>query len=389
MIPFEKAKSSRIANIIEDGRWAGPQKRITLVSSALKKHRVETIVLLPNQESDQFRQELDSVSVVWKALPLHRLGRGWKTLALYLITFIPDVWSIFRELRRGQFDAVHVSGGVWQIKGVLAGRLAAVPVIWHLNDTMKAASLVVLFSLLGRLANGFFVAANRVKVCYLDGTSLSKVPFRLIPAPVNTIAYCAQSVLSDETISALPFPRIVTVGNVGPLKGLETLIDAAALLLGKRTEFSVVVAGPIYSSQVWYHEQLLTRIRQGCLNEKFHFVGAQENIPSVLKCADVYVCSSTAEASPMAVWEAMSMACAIVSTDVGDVAEYIRHGESGLIVPVGDAQAMADAITLLASDAELRLRLGHRAREIACRELDIEIIAGKTAAGYAAIIAST
>ena len=82
------------------------------------------------------------------------------------------------------------------------------------------------------------------------------------------------------------------------------------------------------------------------------------------------------------------MGCAIVSTDGGDVSEYIKSGENGFVVPVGDAQAMADAITRLAADAVLCKEFGLRAREVACRELDISVIAEKTACAYRAIIAA-
>src|SRR3989339_2017157 len=69
----------KAANLIEEGRWGGPQKRITLVATALNDHAIETTVLLPWRDSERFRQALDSAGVAWKALPLHRLGRDWYT----------------------------------------------------------------------------------------------------------------------------------------------------------------------------------------------------------------------------------------------------------------------------------------------------------------------
>ena len=384
----ESLRPLRVANIIEEGRWAGPQKRITLVSSALKQHAVETVVLLPKWESAHFREELDKAGVASKALSLHRLGRGWKTLAIYALTFFTDVFAIWRVLRRGHFDAIHVSGGAWQFKGVIAGRLACTPVIWHLNDTQMPSLLVALFRKIGKLANGFIVAAKRVRYYYIDGTTLDNIPVFLVPAPVVTALYSPSVAARDEQIFALETPRIVTVANVNPTKGLQTLIDAVASLSEKLVGFSIIIVGPVYSSQASHFEQLQSRIKTAHLDNNVHFVGVKEDIPSVLSYADVYVCASIAEASPMAVWEAMSMGCAIVSTDVGDVAEYIENGKNGLVVPVGDAQAMADAIARLAADAELRCQFGQRAREVACRELDISVIAEKTASAYRVILAS-
>lgn len=378
----------RIANIIEEGRWGGPQKRITLVSHALRQHAVETVVLFPERESERFRQELDKVTVAWKALPLHRLGRGWKTLAIYALTFITDVLAIWLELRRGHYDAVHVSGGAWQFKGAIAGRLAGTLVIWHLNDTQMPRLVEVLFKTIGKLADAFFVSANRVRHYYIAGTMLENIPVYLVPPPVVTVQYSSAVAAQDAQIAALAAPRIVTVANINPVKGLQTLIDAAALLKERLDEFSVVIVGPVFSTQRVYHEELLKQIKDACLEMKVHFVGAREDVPSVMNCADVYVCASFAESGPMTVWEAMSMGCAIVSTDVGDVAEYIKSGENGFIVPVGDAQAMADAIAELAADPELRRQFGLRARDVACQELDISVIAEKTASAYGVIIAA-
>ena len=383
----ETSRPLRIANIIEEGRWGGPQKRITLVSAALKAHAVETVVLLPKKESEHFQQELDKEGVAWKTLSLHRLGRGWKTLVIYALTFFFDVFTIWRLLRRGSYDAIHVSGGAWQLKGAIAGRLSGTPVIWHLNDTQMPTVLVMLFNIMGRLADGFFVAANRVRRYYIDGTALAKTPVHLIPAPVVTANYSPEVAAGDDQIANFPAPRIVTIANVNPIKGLKTLIDAAALLKKGLVDFSVVVVGAQYSSQRVHFKQLQTMIKAASLDNNIHFVGARKNVASVLKSADTFVCASFAEASPMAVWEAMSMGCAIVSTDVGDVSEYIKSGENGFVVPVGDAQAMADAITRLAADAVLRKEFGLRAREVACRALDISVIAEKTACAYRAIIA--
>jgi len=378
----------KAANLIEEGRWGGPQKRITLVATALNDHAIETTVLLPWRDSERFRQALDSAGVAWKALPLHRLGRDWYTLLSYGLTFVLDIYHLWRELRTGGYDLIHVSGGAWQIKGPIAGRLAGVPVIWHLNDTQMPRALVTQFKYLGRLADGFFIAANRVKKYYIDGTALEKVPAYSIPAPVVTRDYSYQAANVDNSICSKNFPRIVTVSNISPIKGLQTLIEASALLKGRLENFSVSIVGVLHSNQKKYFSELTELCKKYGLDNNILFEGERQHVQGVLKCADIYVCCSVAEASPMAVWEAMSMGCAIVSTDVGDVAEYIQNGVNGFVVPVGDAQAMADTILKLAGDEALRLDFGKKAREVACRELDLSVIAERTAKGYRAVCAA-
>ncbi len=88
----------------------------------------------------------------------------------------------------------------------------------------------------------------------------------------------------------------------------------------------------------------------------------------------------------MAVWEAMSFGCPIVATDVGDVGQYIRDGENGYVVPVGDAQALADGIQRMLADLRGARSMGEKARQVACRELDIDSVVRMHAECYRQLI---
>lgn len=75
----------------------------------------------------------------------------------------------------------------------------------------------------------------------------------------------------------------------------------------------------------------------------------------------------------MAVWEAMSMARPIVSTDVGDVPLYVKPGLNGFVEEVGDWQALASGVqALVVGDEAMRREYGQEARRVAVRELDVQ-----------------
>lgn len=378
----DQSRVLKVANLIEEGRWGGPQKRICLVAAELNALGLKTTVLLPFAESNHFRQVLGEVGVEWKTLALRRLGRGWRVILGFTISFPAEIFRLRRELKTGNYDLLHVSGGAWQFKGPIAGKLAGIPVIWHLNDTQSAGPIMAAFRYLGHFSEAFVVAANRVRTHYLDGTSLVRIPHYLIPAPVVTDDLSRELVIADEFSLTHSSPRIVSVANINPVKGIETLIKAAAILRSRLDCFSVLIVGPVLSTQTRYFSMLNDLVDELDLRDKVYFVGKRINVASILASTDVYVCSSNTEASPMAVWEAMSMSCAIVSTDVGDVAEYISDGESGFVIPVGNSEAMADRILRLVEDETLRVDFGRRAREVACRDLDIKVIAEETARVY-------
>jgi len=246
--------------------------------------------------------------------------------------------------------------------------------------------MVILFRWLARwLADGFLVTADRVYRYYLRGTVLSRRPVFRAQAPVDTALYDPTRFEPELEILEHPGVRVVTVANINPVKGLETLIDAARRLANASERYSFIVVGPVFETQKAYFSTLKAKVREYGLEERFHFLGGREDIPKVLRAATVFVCSSVSESGPMTVWEAMAMECAIVSTDVGDVASYIRSGENGFVVPVGDADAMAESIAKAARDPELRREFGRRARDVACRELDVRMMARNTAECYAAI----
>jgi len=78
----------------------------------------------------------------------------------------------------------------------------------------------------------------------------------------------------------------------------------------------------------------------------------------------------------------------IVSTDVGDVAIYIKDGASGFVVPTSDASALAEKVSILINDQALRVSFGRLARETALNELDVDTCALKHQNFYREILAS-
>ena len=78
---------------------------------------------------------------------------------------------------------------------------------------------------------------------------------------------------------------------------------------------------------------------------------------------------------------------AIVSTDVGDVAKFIKDGVSGYIVPIKNALAMAEKVEMLIENAALRERVGKNARKIAIENLDVDLCTKKQAEFYREIMA--
>lgn len=379
--PFDE-RPLRVANIIEDARVAGPHLRIIAVARRLVSRGISTTVIHPLQDSVDFAQRLSSARICSVAVRIGRPQRGWKGLIRYASTLIPDVLRLRRLLVRDGFSVIHCSGGAWQIKGVLAGRLAGIPVVWHLNDTSMPLAIRVVFSLVARwAAAGFIVAGRRV----YDYYRLARWPKKRtleIQAPVDTAVFDPVTVEPDSQISEISGIKVMLVANIGPLKGIQHLIEAAKILKPRFPDLSFIVVGPVYDSQKAFYKSLLVRAAELGVSESLHFLGAKKDIARALAAVDIVVCASSFEASPMAVWEAMSMARAAVSTDVGDVARFISNGESGIVVPPDAPVVLAAAIAQFAENPRLRQLCGVRARQAAIENLDVTVCSQRHADCY-------
>ena len=376
----------RVVNIIEEAKLGGPQIRIASVANSLKG-QVDTTVVFPSQNADQFRAKLDEYKIPYKIFNLSRITRELK-IALSYIFFSPlEIIKLARYFRKENFDLVHVSGGSWQYKGVIAGKISGLKVVWHLNDTSTPWFIRKTFSLFSVLPEAFIFASSRSQNYYAPLIRKRKKEI-LIPAPVDTTKFTPEykSEVSEPILDIVKGKIVIgTTGNINPVKGIETLIRAAEIIKDVVPDLIFVVLGEVYTNQKNYYNQLVSLTKRLSL-DNFIFAGGRPDIRPLLSVFDIYACCSLAESSPIAVWEAMAMGKPIVSTDVGDVPKYITDGQNGFITKINDPRRMADGLRALAVDRDLREKFGKRSRGTAVSRLDLSICTEKHLRAYQSIV---
>lgn len=380
-------KHIRVCNVDEEGRFGGPERRIVQVAKALKQHNVETHVVYPNFDSERFAQEIARAGISSTDLSITRLSKEKKILARYTLFFPVEIIRLCHFFRKHKFDLIHVNGS-YQFKVAIAGKLAGIPVIWHLNDTGMDAIVKTVCTVLAQYcASGFIVTGKRVHDYYIRGTALEKKPSFEIQVPVDTTVFDPKNVVPNKRVSQAQGIKIVTVSGINPTKGLEYFIEMASNLVQQHKDLVFFVAGAELSSHQKYYQNLKNLLASTKLtSNNFLFVGMIDNVPSFLQSADIFVFTSLSESGPATVWEAMSMGTAIVTTDVGSVNQYIEDGVSGFIVPIKDAKALSEKVSLLLDNPALRQKMGARARTVAKKNLDISIAAEKHASFYRRIL---
>lgn len=167
---------------------------------------------------------------------------------------------------------------------------------------------------------------------------------------------------------------VVFAGEIGLRKGADVLSDAWRLVARQRPRARCVMVGPITGSAPAPGERL----------EVLKPVGPTE-MQEILLDARVIALPARAEGMPMVLTEAMSLGRPFVSTPVGSVPELAAAG--GMLVPVGDASALADRLTKLLADPGLARRIGERGRRFCLETRSFEIIDARLRELYAAAAA--
>jgi glycosyltransferase involved in cell wall biosynthesis len=160
-------------------------------------------------------------------------------------------------------------------------------------------------------------------------------------------------------------PRIVSVGRFAFPKDFPALVDAlAATTPDYRAAF--IGEGPLLS-------EAARRLERRGLTERVELLGLRADVPDVLADADIFVLASRSEGLPISILEAMAAGLPVVASDVGGVSEAVVHGETGLLVPPGDPEALASALELLLRDSPLRQRMGAAGRRRAQARFDAPV----------------
>lgn len=184
-----------------------------------------------------------------------------------------------------------------------------------------------------------------------------------IPNGIDVERFAGESPRSSSAqIPALDASHMVlAVGHLSEIKGHPTFLRAAALLAPSYPECRFWLLGD-ETTDKGARKRLENIADENGIGDRVRFLGWRSDVPSLLQAADVVALPSLSEGLPLALLEAMACGRPVVATPVGGVPEVLDDGSTGLLVPPGDAPALAKAISTLLDNESLRHRLGRQAR---------------------------
>jgi D-inositol-3-phosphate glycosyltransferase len=168
---------------------------------------------------------------------------------------------------------------------------------------------------------------------------------------------------------------LLYVGRIEPLKGIDILIEAIAMMRQKglfennKLCLSVIGGEPDLNPSVLNAEMARLQIMcdQYQVADLVAFLGrrSQDTLPYYYSAAEAVVVPSHYESFGMVALEAMACGTPVVASQVGGLAFLVQDGETGFTVPVDDPQALAERLATLINDPKLRKQMGDRASEFA------------------------
>jgi glycosyltransferase involved in cell wall biosynthesis len=298
--------------------------------------------------------------------PPQRLARNWWRLWRWLVR---HRINLFHQQRTGPYH------GKWAVLAAKAARVPVVVATEHQSAYPLKGLARRLNALADRLVDRIIVVSRSdwERQMAHSGRTRAKVTTIYHGIEINRYyTYTAAELQARR--AALGFdpnaPLIGSVARLAEQKGLEFLLRAAALLSARIPNLGILIVGDGPCRQMLEEEAGLLGIA-----DKTCFLGFQPDVRPYLPLLDVFVMPSRFESFGLTLVEAMAVSLPVVASRVGAIPEVVADGETGILVPVEDAEALAGAIHTYLTDPELRRQSGTAGRRRAEQLFSVEAMA--------------
>ena len=371
------AAPTRVLYLDHTAKLSGGEIALLRLLASTDRAQVHPIVLLAEEGPLVARLREDNVETHVIPLSGHvrnvrkdSLGPTAFRHALALPAFLIYAITVARFARRHNVQILHTNSLKADFYGIIAGRLTGIPVVWHVRDNIDPSYLplpaVHVFRFLAQHLPAYVIANSQSTrdTLFLKGARPSAVvPSGLDPRQVVIHdGLAAQELLSGgaaEFGERTGPVRIGIVGRLAPWKGQHIFLEAAEKLTARGHDAQFFLAGAPLFGEDEYEAGLRRQAQAGEIADRVVFLGFRKDIAAVLGQLDILVhASTTPEPFGQVVIEGMAEGIPVVATRGGGVVEIITDGENGLLVPMGDAEALACALARLLDDPVEARRLG-------------------------------
>ncbi len=310
------------------------------------------------------------------------------------------LWKLYRLFRRERFTIVHTHTPKPGLLGQFAARMVKVPIVvntlhgFYFHDNMHPKQ------------RKFYMAMEKVAARFSDVILCQsqediKTAVNNGICPPGKIKYLGNGIdverfnldgllprdISRKRLDLGVSPDAPVVGFVGRLvkeKGLLDLFRAARIVRDQISKVRFLIIGPVDTEK---RDVLTPEVaHEYGVSDICIFTGMRQDMPELYSSMDVLTLPSHREGFPRAPMEASAMKVPCIVTDIRGCRETVEHGRNGILVPLGDVKALADAIIELLTDREKARRMGEEGRRIALERFDERLVFEKVKFEYSRLL---
>lgn len=366
----------KIFHIVNGNDYGGAMTQITaLINQQQQRYNVALVAIGPGQIVTHCRE---------MNLTTYQLSTGIAGI-LQVVAFI--------KKQRAKDTVFHVHGLKPMVAAALSKMLCKAQLLATIhsdfyseysNRPLKYQIAVRLIRWSIRRIDYFVTVSDKfLKLLYAQGVApdcavfiANGIDLSLVRPAKNRAAFLKQYniVDTDQVICGI-------AARLHPVKGIEMLIDISQKTRAHHLLFLVAGIG-----EKNYVAQLKEQIKASGQGDRIIFLGFVNKIYDFYNAIDINLLTSYEEGVSYAVMESGALAKPTVSTDVSGLKTLIENGENGLVVPIGDSDAFARALTTLVDNREMRHRLGENLRQKINAQFTNEVMASKYDGVYQALM---
>jgi glycosyltransferase involved in cell wall biosynthesis len=377
----------------------------------IDRSKVHPVILL--SANGPLCERLNSVAEV-HVLPLSpevlkvnkdSLGLGFALQVLKVLRTAIYIWRVARWMRKMRIDLVHTNSLKSDIIGGFAGRLCGLPVIWHVRDRIEDDYLprlaVRVFRVLARMVPVFVIANSSATLATLgfgsaaqgiaipsdieleQGEAVEDQQVRVVHDGLD-VETCARAITHATGGPLIGLDsRIGLIGRLSRWKGQHIFLRAAAIVHREFPCARFQIIGAALFGQEAYEQEIRELCTELGLNSVVEFTGFRSDIHNAIANLEIVVHASiTGEPFGQVIVEGMASGKPVIATNGGGVPEIVEDGVTGLLVPMNDAEKLADAIRRLLTDPHEAQQMGLRGLEHVRRHFTIQQTARKVERVY-------
>ncbi|MBV8571225.1 MAG: glycosyltransferase family 4 protein [Acidobacteriaceae bacterium] len=368
----------RVLSVIDGLGFAGDESRLLSMSRSLDRDRFEHSVLTLNRLAYSPADEYAArrIQYLSAGVNLRDLDESIPERTRHFTGLLARIYGktgIFRKARRlahlaraWEIDVIDGRLESAGLVGAIAGQLGGIPASitlygghtpqnevtwpWTTRLGLRLASSVITDSR---------IRADQMRALLKGKDSKVVVIPNGVPKPASELPP-----LQMRKLLGLPEdPHVRVIGQISRLieyKGHEVLLDAAKQVMMKQRNVALLCVG--YTRREEYKRHLQSLAEKLGIAHRVVITEYQRQIGDVWNVIDVHAHASLFDSLPISIAEGMSLGKPAVVTDAGGIPEMVLHGETGLVVPAGNAEALAEALLRLLNDTRLANQLGEHAR---------------------------